>query len=494
MNDQNKEKVPQQPKKFSIPLIDYYANPRFFGNNVLQAENFRLFVEIGQEKCIKRELTKSEIEKMQKNYINYCKKNNYKNRDYLNTLYAYILSQSEIQKGSALTKDEQAELMQELRKELNLKASSKDIPDVRKNSFSEARKKAYDVNKFYANQFATTKAKTIKNDEKIINIDPVKREQEANENFKNTKKTLRNVYLSKINHSLRYKPPMSAKTKKGFLKLAAFALSGSIAVAGINAFVVKPIKYQNTTFEKAQELGLDLDDLGLSTSLNEKQIKESLRLSYTSEKDQPIIELVQAGGSQSLYEDIYNSLKEYQTTIPSVEQEELLMRELQVLPEAVLLDKTISAFNEAHKDDNYFYPAISADINKIEDKDSFDSYIIIGLYDKFSSPHDKYPSGDYLEAQYSKFNDFYKVDEKIDKLTESVIGINTDYKDGKISEYERTDVVPSHLEKASQYLDKVMDFSTKKFKITPNILSSNDKLVLEGQNLEKLKENDDDAR
>ena len=384
--------------------------------------------------------------------------------------------------------------MQELRKELNLKASSKDIPDVRKNSFSEARKKAYDVNKFYANQFATTKAKTIKNDEKIINIDPVKREQEANENFKNTKKTLRNVYLSKINHSLRYKPPMSAKTKKGFLKLAAFALSGSIAVAGINAFVVKPIKYQNTTFEKAQELGLDLDDLGLSTSLNEKQIKESLRLSYTSEKDQPIIELVQAGGSQSLYEDIYNSLKEYQTTIPSVEQEELLMRELQVLPEAVLLDKTISAFNEAHKDDNYFYPAISADINKIEDKDSFDSYIIIGLYDKFSSPHDKYPSGDYLEAQYSKFNDFYKVDEKIDKLTESVIGINTDYKDGKISEYERTDVVPSHLEKASQYLDKVMDFSTKKFKITPNILSSNDKLVLEGQNLEKLKENDDDAR
>ena len=300
--------------------------------------------------------------------------------------------------------------------------------------------------------------------------------------------------MMKINHSLRYKPPMSAKTKKGFLKLAAFALSGSIAVAGINAFVVKPIKYQNTTFEKAQELGLDLDDLGLSTSLNEKQIKESLRLSYTSEKDQPIIELVQAGGSQSLYEDIYNSLKEYQTTIPSVEQEELLMRELQVLPEAVLLDKTISAFNEAHKDDNYFYPAISADINKIEDKDSFDSYIIIGLYDKFSSPHDKYPSGDYLEAQYSKFNDFYKVDEKIDKLTESVIGINTDYKDGKISEYERTDVVPSHLEKASQYLDKVMDFSTKKFKITPNILSSNDKLVLEGQNLEKLKENDDDAR
>ena len=241
MNDQNKEKVPQQPKKFSIPLIDYYANPRFFGNNVLQAENFRLFVEIGQEKCIKRELTKSEIEKMQKNYINYCKKNNYKNRDYLNTLYAYILSQSEIQKGSALTKDEQAELMQELRKELNLKASSKDIPDVRKNSFSEARKKAYDVNKFYANQFATTKAKTIKNDEKIINIDPVKREQEANENFKNTKKTLRNVYLSKINHSLRYKPPMSAKTKKGFLKLAAFALSGSIAVAGILTVVFSSV-------------------------------------------------------------------------------------------------------------------------------------------------------------------------------------------------------------------------------------------------------------
>ena len=169
------------------------------------------------------------------------------------------------------------------------------------------------------------------------------------------------------------------------------------------------------------------------------------------------------------------------------------MRELQVLPEAVLLDKTISAFNEAHKDDNYFYPAISANIKKIEYPDSKDSYVI-GLYDQFSNPHDKYPSGDYLEAQYSKFNDFYKVDEKIDKLTETVIGINTDYKDGKISEYERTDVVPSHLEKASQYLDKVMDFSTKKFKITPNILSSNDKLVLEGQNLEKLKENDDDAR
>ena len=304
--------------------------------------------------------------------------------------------------------------------------------------------------------------------------------------------SLREPYEDEMFEHLTYKPPMSAQTKKGFLKLAAFALSGAIAVTGISA-IAKQKTYSDTTFEKAQEIGLDLDDLDLSTSFSEDQINKSLQLSNFEESDKPIIELVKAGGSQALYKDIQKNLTAYQTTIPTVEQEELLIRELQTLPEAIFLDKTITAYNEAHENDEHFYPVVSAKLNKHSDPDFADTYSV-SLYDEFSSPYDAYPSGVYLDTPFfTKLASFYKLDESIDEFAQEVLSTNDKFENGDVSEYQRAQAIPAHLKNVEKYLEKTMDFSTKKFKIAPKaFLSSNERLVVEGQDLEKLQE--DDAR
>ncbi len=494
MNNQNHEKVPQQPKvtKRAISLVDYYSNPRFFGGNVLQAANFRLFIEIGQQNCIGRELTEPEIQKMQKNYMKHCEKNNYTNQDYLDTLYTFDLYEAEVEKGESLSRDEKREIRKNLRKELKALSakdiSTHDIKDIRKRPFSEEAKNSSNLSSFVAGQFAHVQAQEQIKEGKIAFWDSQTQKKEVTKR----KLVLKESYEDEMLAHLTYKPPMSAQTKKGFLKLAAFALSGAIAVTGISA-IAKQKDYSNTTFEKAQEIGLDLDDLDLSTSFSEDQINKSLQLSNFEESDKPIIELVKAGGSQALYKDIQKNLTAYQTTIPTVEQEELLIRELQTLPEAIFLDKTITAYNEAHENDEHFYPVVSAQLNKHSDPDFADTYSV-SLYDEFSSPYDGYPSGIYLNTTFfTKLASFYELDENIDKFAQEVLSTNDDFKNGEISEYQRAQAIPAHLKNVEKYLEKTMDFSTKKFKIAPKaFLSSNERLVVEGQDLEKLQE--DDAR
>ena len=493
MNNQNQEKVPQQskPTRRVIPLAERYSNPKFFGGDVLQAANFRLFIEIGQQNCIGRELTETEIQKMQRNYIKHCEKNHYTSQDYLDTLYTYDLYEAEIQKGEALSRAEKREVRRNLRKELkaySVDTSTLDIKDVRKRPFSQEAKNASELSSFAAGQFAHAEARkqTSESNMAFINADAEKKV------IAKKRLSLREPYEDEMFEHLTYKPPMSAQTKKGFLKLAAFALSGAIVVNGVSA-IARQKEYSDTTFEKAQEIGLDLDDLDLSTSFSDKQISSSLQLSSSSEKDKPIIELVKAGGSQALYKDIQKSLTAYQTTIPTVEQEELLIRELQTLPEAIFLDKTITAYNEAHENDEHFYPVVSAQLNKHSEPQTGDSYSV-SLYDEFSSPYDSYRSGVYLDTTYfTKLASFYKLDESIDEFAQEVLSANDEFENGNVSEYQRAQAIPDHLKQAEEYLERTMDFSTKKFKIAPKaFLSSNERLVVEGQDLEKLQE--DDAR
>ena len=467
--------------------LEYYSNPRFFGGSRLFSECFKLFIQVGEKNCLQRNLTDAELQKMQKSYINYCEKNNYTEKDFMNTLYAYELYATELEKGRALSGKEKIYLKRDLAKEFGYKGSlfkSQKIKDIRHIPFSQDRKKSLHLSNFFSTQFA--KAEMPESSDKIVYINREAKRRSIyrrNENLEN----LKTLYRPVFREHLTYRPPLSSNVKKGFLTLAAFSLTGLMAFSGIRAHIDTQA-YKNTTIESALEAGLDYEDLGLSSSYTEDQINSTMGLSKYIEEDAPVIDLLQNGGSIALLEDISKKLELYTDTVPTVEEERLLMSEIQCLPEAIFLDKTIQAYNQAHKDDEDFKPAAAAKLRHIENLgEDFPHYYSVELYDKygydFNFDNLKGMRG-LLGLLPTRVSDISEINENIDDLSQEMDKIHSDLAENKITEYDRVATVSDHLTSMRKYVDSMMDFAARDF-VIEKTLFGDEYLEIEGHNYNK---------
>lgn len=467
--------------------LEYYSNPRFFGGSRLFSECFKLFIQVGEKNCLQRNLTDAELQKMQKSYINYCEKNNYTEKDFMNTLYAYELYATELEKGRALSGKEKIYLKRDLAKEFGYKGSlfkSQKIKDIRHIPFSQDRKKSLHLSNFFSTQFA--KAEMPESSDKIVYINREAKRRSIyrrNENLEN----LKTLYRPVFREHLTYRPPLSSNVKKGFLKLAAFSLTGLMAFSGIRAHIDTQA-YKNTTIESALEAGLDYEDLGLSSSYTEDQINSTMGLSKYIEEDAPVIDLLQNGGSIALLEDISKKLELYTDTVPTVEEERLLMSEIQCLPEAIFLDKTIQAYNQAHKDDEDFKPAAAAKLRHIENLgEDFPHYYSVELYDKygydFNFDNLKGMRG-LLGLLPTRVSDISEINENIDDLSQEMDKVHSDLAENKITEYDRVATVSDHLTSMKKYVDSMMDFAARDF-VIEKTLFGDEYLEIEGHNYNK---------
>ena len=467
--------------------LEYYSNPRFFGGSRLFSECFKLFIQVGEKNCLQRNLTDAELQKMQKSYINYCEKNNYTEKDFMNTLYAYELYATELEKGRALSGKEKIYLKRDLAKEFGYKGSlfkSQKIKDIRHIPFSQDRKKSLHLSNFFSTQFA--KAEMPESSDKIVYINREAKRRSIyrrNENLEN----LKTLYRPVFREHLTYRPPLSSNVKKGFLTLAAFSLTGLMAFSGIRAHIDTQA-YKNTTIESALEAGLDYEDLGLSSSYTEDQINSTMGLSKYIEEDAPVIDLLQNGGSIALLEDISKKLELYTDTVPTVEEERLLMSEIQCLPEAIFLDKTIQAYNQAHKDDEDFKPAAAAKLRHIENLgEDFPHYYSVELYDKygydFNFDNLKGMRG-LLGLLPTRVSDISEINENIDDLSQEMDKVHSDLAENKITEYDRVATVSDHLTSMRKYVDSMMDFAARDF-VIEKTLFGDEYLEIEGHNYNK---------
>lgn len=467
--------------------LEYYSNPRFFGGSRLFSECFKLFIQVGEKNCLQRNLTDAELQKMQKSYINYCEKNNYTEKDFMNTLYAYELYATELEKGRALSGKEKIYLKRDLAKEFGYKGSlfkSQKIKDIRHIPFSQDRKKSLHLSNFFSTQFA--KAEMPESSDKIVYINREAKRRSIyrrNENLEN----LKTLYRPVFREHLTYRPPLSSNVKKGFLTLAAFSLTGLMAFSGIRAHIDTQA-YKNTTIESALEAGLDYEDLGLSSSYTEDQINSTMGLSKYIEEDAPVIDLLQNGGSIALLEDISKKLELYTDTVPTVEEERLLMSEIQCLPEAIFLDKTIQAYNQAHKDDEDFKPAAAAKLRHIENLgEDFPHYYSVELYDKygydFNFDNLKGMRG-LLGLLPTRVSDISEINENIDDLSQEMDKVHSDLAENKITEYDRVATVSDHLTSMRKYVDSIMDFAARDF-VIEKTLFGDEYLEIEGHNYNK---------
>lgn len=499
MNDNDKDKIvipefvqSKDNTSKNISPFDYYSSPKFFNGSRLFADCFRLFISIGEENCIKRELSAEELQKMQKAYINHCHKNHYTEADFMNTLYAYELYSIESEQEKRLSGKEKFALKRDLARAYNYKGAlfkSGKIKDIRHIPFSKDRKKSLHLSDFFSKQFAKTNVD--RQSDKVTYINK-KVENAHKQKINENKEELRTLYRPIFREHLTYNPPLSAKTKKGFMKLAAFSLGGLIMFNGFQAHLDNQL-YKNTTLESAIEAGLDYSDLGLSSSLTEQQIQDSQSLSFYSDEHAPIIDILQEGGSIGLYEDITQKLELYQNEIPSAQEESLLIKEIQCLPEAIFLDKTIQAYNDAHKDDEDFKPAAAATLHHYTgDGDSFSDSYSVELFDEYgynfffdrvSGMHSL------LGLLPTRVQDFSDLDENIDSLASDIKQINSDLDNNEISVYNRAEKVSEHLSKMEEYVEAVMDFAARDFEIKKTI-TGQEYLEIEGHEYEKSTQND----
>lgn len=472
--------------------LEYYSNPRFFGGSRLFSECFKLFIQVGEKNCLQRNLTDAELQKMQKSYINYCEKNNYTEKDFMNTLYAYELYATELEKGKALSGKEKLYLKRNLAKEFGYKGSlfkSQKIKDIRHIPFSQDRKKSLHLSDFFSTQFA--KAEVPRSSDKIVYINREAKRRSVykrNENLEN----LKTLYRPVFREHLTYHPPLSSNVKKGFLALAAFSLTGIIAFSGIRAHIDTQA-YKNTTIESALEAGLDYEDLGLSSSYTEDQIDSAMGLSKYIEEDAPIIDLLQNGGSIALCEDIEKKLELYTDTVPTVEEERLLISEIQCLPEAIFLDKTIQAYNQTHENDENFKPAAAAKLRHFENPgDDFPHTYSVELYDEYGYDFNfNNLSGmrGLLGLLSTRVSDISEINENIDDLSQEINQIHLDLAENKITEYDRVATVSDHLASMKKYVDSMMDFAAKDFVIEKTLLGS-EYLEIEGHNYDRSNKNE----
>lgn len=472
--------------------LEYYSNPRFFGGSRLFSECFKLFIQVGEKNCLQRNLTDAELQKMQKSYINYCEKNNYTEKDFMNTLYAYELYATELEKGKALSGKEKLYLKRNLAKEFGYKGSlfkSQKIKDIRHIPFSQDRKKSLHLSDFFSTQFA--KAEVPRSSDKIVYINREAKRRSVykrNENLEN----LKTLYRPVFREHLTYHPPLSSNVKKGFLALAAFSLTGIIAFSGIRAHIDTQA-YKNTTIESALEAGLDYEDLGLSSSYTEDQIDSAMGLSKYIEEDAPIIDLLQNGGSIALCEDIEKKLELYTDTVPTVEEERLLISEIQCLPEAIFLDKTIQAYNQTHENDENFKPAAAAKLRHFENPgDDFPHTYSVELYDEYGYDFNfNNLSGmrGLLGLLPTRVSDISEINENIDDLSQEINQIHLDLAENKITEYDRVATVSDHLASMKKYVDSMMDFAAKDFVIEKTLLGS-EYLEIEGHNYDRSNKNE----
>lgn len=472
--------------------LEYYSNPRFFGGSRLFSECFKLFIQVGEKNCLQRNLTDAELQKMQKSYINYCEKNNYTEKDFMNTLYAYELYATELEKGKALSGKEKLYLKRNLAKEFGYKGSlfkSQKIKDIRHIPFSQDRKKSLHLSDFFSTQFA--KAEVPRSSDKIVYINREAKRRSVykrNENLEN----LKTLYRPVFREHLTYHPPLSSNVKKGFLALAAFSLTGIMAFSGIRAHIDTQA-YKNTTIESALEAGLDYEDLGLSSSYTEDQIDSAMGLSKYIEEDAPIIDLLQNGGSIALCEDIEKKLELYTDTVPTVEEERLLISEIQCLPEAIFLDKTIQAYNQAHENDENFKPAAAAKLRHFENPgDDFPHTYSVELYDEYGYDFNfNNLSGmrGLLGLLPTRVSDISEINENINDLSQEINQIHLDLAENKITEYDRVATVSDHLASMKKYVDSMMDFAAKDFVIEKTLLGS-EYLEIEGHNYDRSNKNE----
>ncbi len=385
----------------------------YFVDDPLLVESFMELVVVGQKHSVGRELSTTEMKNLADKYVEHIKKEKITEKDLMKQVVSYKLAQRDLAvkhrqsqkeqklyeahaqaRNSTYSRDRREKIdetygIRETRLQNANRREGNTLTGFRKIRFiqSIAQEMKYPVKYKLGMPLELMKGMDArhhgKGDKRILKLDEVfarefarmeMKPKEAVEYTELNHGELRSIYQGTKQRIIDgYKSEQSYTgvpgTKQKMRKLAATVLiAASLAGAayGVTDRIQTTINNNqqyaySTTMEAAHKAGNPTGAF-LSTSRPDVKLESWEQLPTDGSEDRYatvryVKELIRDKGVAGLYDDVEARLNEYEQTIPSKEEREILLKELEMLPEYIIDEKFAPLYEEIKdKDENFYHP------------------------------------------------------------------------------------------------------------------------------------------